>query len=75
MSEWLWINARPHPDVQAAMNKITTTTLEAGKVLGLMIYNSEGARQWRDKGARFITVPFEAIMNAAVINFLKLAKQ
>ena len=65
----------PHPDVQSAMDKIAATTLAAGKTLGLMIYNSECARQWRDKGARFITVPFEAIMNAAVIDFLKLAKQ
>ena len=49
----------PPPDVQAAMNKIAETTLAADKILGLMIYNSEGARQWRDTGARFISVPFE----------------
>ena len=64
----------PHPDVQAAMDKIADTTIAAGKILGLMIYTSEGARQWRDKGARFITVPFEAIMNAAVTNFLEESK-
>jgi 2-keto-3-deoxy-L-rhamnonate aldolase RhmA len=57
------------------MDKIAETTLAAGKILGLMIYNSESARQWRDKGARFITVPFEAIMTAAVTNFLEEAKQ
>ena len=65
----------PHPDVQAAMDKIAETTLAAGKVLGLMIYNSEGARQWRDKGARFITVPFEALMTAAMTKFLGESKQ
>lgn len=65
----------PHPDVQAAMDKIATTTLDAGKILGLMIYNSEGAQKWRDKGARFISVPFEAVMTAAVTNFLEEAKQ
>ena len=64
----------PHPDVQAAMNKIADTALDSGKVLGLMIYNSEGARQWRDKGARFITVPFESIMTTAMTNFLKESK-
>ena len=65
----------PHPDVQAAMDKIAETTLAAGKVLGLMIYNSEGARQWRDQGARFITVPFESIMTAAMTKFLEESKQ
>tara|TARA_B100000686_G_scaffold337412_1_gene408504 strand:+ start:262 stop:1023 length:762 start_codon:yes stop_codon:yes gene_type:complete len=65
----------PHPDVQAAMDKIAAATLNAGKILGLMIYNSEGARQWRDKGARFISVPFESVMTAAVTNFLDEAKQ
>ena len=65
----------PHPDVQAAMEKIAETTLAAGKVLGLMIYNSEGARQWRDQGARFITVPFESIMTAAMTKFLEESKQ
>ena len=57
------------------MDKIAKTTFAAGKVLGLMIYNSEGARQWRDKGARFITVPFEAIMTVAMIKFLGESKQ
>ena len=65
----------PHPDVQVAMDKIAAATLNASKILGLMIYNSEGARQWRDKGARFISVPFESVMTAAVTNFLDEAKQ
>jgi len=65
----------PHPDVQAAMDKIAGTTLDGGKVLGLMIYNSEGARQWRDKGARFISVPFESIMTEAMTKFLEESKQ
>ena len=63
-----------HPDVQAAMNKIADTVLASGKVLGLMIYNSESARQWRDKGARFITVPFESVMAAAMTKFLDESK-
>lgn len=65
----------PHPDVQSAMEKIAKTTLAADKVLGLMIYNSEDARHWRDKGARFITVPFEAIMTASMTKFLEESKQ
>ena len=55
--------------------KLAETTLAAGKVRGLMIYNSEGARQWRDQGARFITVPFESIMTAAMTKFLEESKQ
>ena len=64
----------PHPDVQDAMDKIAETTLAANKILGLMIYNSEGARKWRDKGARFISGPFESIMASAIINFLEESK-
>jgi len=64
----------PHPEVQAAMNKIAKMVLASGKVLGLMIYNSEGARKWRDKGARFITVPFESVMTTAMTKFLEESK-
>ena len=64
----------PHPEVQAAMNKIAKMVLASGKVLGLMIYNSEGARKWRDKGARFITVPFESVMTTAMTKFLVESK-
>ena len=64
----------PHPEVQAAMNKIAEMVLASGKVLGLMIYNSEGARKWRDKGARFITVPFESVMPTAMTKFLVESK-
>ena len=56
------------------MDKIAEATFAAGKVLGLMIYNSEGARKWRDKGARFISVPFESVMTSAIINFLEESK-
>ena len=49
-------------------------TLTAGKILGLMIYSSEGARKWRDKGARFISVPFESVMTSAITNFLEESK-
>ena len=65
----------PHPNVQSAMNKIADTVLAADKVLGLMIYNSKGAKEWRDKGARFITVPFESIMTTAMTNFLEESKR
>lgn len=64
----------PHPEVQAAVNKIAEMVLASGKVLGLMIYNSEGARKWRDKGARFITVPFESVMTTAMTKFLVESK-
>ncbi len=64
----------PHPEVQSAMNKIAEIVLASGKVLGLMIYNSKGAREWRDKGARFITVPFESVMTTAMTQFLEESK-
>ena len=56
------------------MNKIAEIVLASGKVLGLMIYNSKGAREWRDKGARFITVPFESVMTTAMTKFLEESK-
>ena len=64
-----------YPRFEAWIREQPGATLDAGKVLGLMIYNSEGARKWRDKGARFISVPFESIMTSAMTKFLEESKQ
>ncbi len=63
-----------HPEVQDAMRRIADIVLACGKVLGLMVYDSAGARLWRERGARYITVPFESVLCPAVKQYLEVAR-
>lgn len=63
-----------HADVQAAMQRIADIVLASDKVLGLMVYDSVGARLWRERGARYITVPFESVLCPAVKHYLQDAR-
>ena len=59
-----------HPDVQAAMRQITETVVGSGKALGIMVPNAEGAREWHERGARYITIGLESVMVPAMRGYL-----
>jgi 4-hydroxy-2-oxoheptanedioate aldolase len=63
-----------HPKLQATMQRIVDTVLPTGLALGIMVPNAEAARQWRDRGARYIAVGVENVMNPAARNYLKTAR-
>ena len=60
-----------HPAVQTTMQCIATQVLQSDKALGLMIQSAESAKQWRDRGARFISINFETILRPATLAYLQ----
>jgi 4-hydroxy-2-oxoheptanedioate aldolase len=64
-----------HPDVQAMMQRIANLVTRSDKALGLMIQSIEGAKQWRDRGARFISINFETILRPATLAYLKAVRE
>ena len=63
-----------HPDVQAAMGRVADAVAKSDKALGIMAQNAEGARQWRERGAQYITMNLEAVLAPAAKAFLVAAR-
>ncbi len=64
-----------HPKVQAAFQRFVETVAGSGPALGIMVPNAESARQWRARGARYIAVGLEAVLNPACKSYLKAARE
>ena len=63
-----------HPEVQAAMQQIADQVAKSDKALGLMVQGVDTARQWRDRGARFISINFETILRPATQAYLQAVR-
>lgn len=60
-----------HPAVQEAINQIVEVVAKSNKTLGIMVTNAQAAHQWRERGARYITIGFESLLTPAVREYLK----
>ena len=60
-----------HPTVQDAMNRIADLVIPSDKALGLMIRDADQARQWAERGARYITITIETLLAPAMRGYLK----
>lgn len=58
------------PTVQAAMQHVIEVVAESDAVIGTMIRTADEARQWRERGARYITIGFESLLMPAMKTFL-----
>lgn len=63
-----------HPTVQAAMQKIVETVSKTDLALGVLAPTVAAARQWRERGARYIATGLEAILRPAADEFLKAVR-
>jgi len=63
-----------HPDVQAAMGRITDIVAKSNKALGIMVSNAEAARQWKARGARYIATSLESLLTPASREYLKAVR-
>ncbi len=63
-----------HPTVQAAIDRIIETVAQSGLALGIMVGNAQAAQQWRERGARYITIGFESVLMPAVKSYLEKAR-
>ncbi len=64
-----------HPRVQDAFQRLVETVTGSGAVLGIMVSNAEAARQWQKRGARYIAVGLESVLNPACRSYLKQARE
>lgn len=64
-----------HPLVQETIQAVAAAVAPTPAALGIMSHTAAEARQWRERGARYITVTLEAVLNPAAREFLKTARQ
>lgn len=60
-----------HPTVQAAIQRIAQTVSQSKAALGILAGNVQTARQWRERGARYIVTGLEAILAPAAREYLR----
>jgi 4-hydroxy-2-oxoheptanedioate aldolase len=64
-----------HPKLKETMQQIAEIVTQSDVALGLLVGNAQAAQQWRQRGARYITVAFEALVGPAMRQFLADARQ
>jgi len=64
-----------HPTVKAAMQQIVQTVERSKTALGILVGSAQAAREWRDRGARYIAVTFESLLTPAVQHYLGAVRE
>ncbi|MHB8630121.1 MAG: HpcH/HpaI aldolase family protein [Aggregatilineales bacterium] len=59
-----------HPSVQQATTRIVEVVAKSDKALGIMVSNAQAAQQWRERGARYISISLESLLTPAVRDYL-----
>jgi 4-hydroxy-2-oxoheptanedioate aldolase len=59
-----------HPKVKTTLERILELVLPSNKALGIMVGNANAAREWRQRGARYITITLDSVMSPAVRAYL-----
>jgi 4-hydroxy-2-oxoheptanedioate aldolase len=76
LSQSLGVPGQPqHPDVQAAIEKIVLAVSKSPAALGIMVPNAAAARQWRERGARYVAIGMENILAPAAREYLKTVRE
>jgi 2-keto-3-deoxy-L-rhamnonate aldolase RhmA len=63
-----------HPVVQAAIDRIVEVVASSDKAMGIMVGTSQAAQQWRERGARYITIGLESLLIPNARDYLKAAR-
>ena len=75
LSHSLGVPGQPqHPTVQAAMQRIVDAVAQTELALGILVGSAAAAREWRQRGARYITTTFEAILRPAADEYLQAVR-
>ena len=76
LSQSLGVPGQPqHPTVLAAIERVFKAVEGSDKVVGIMVGNAQAAKQWRDRGARYISVGFESVLMPAVKEYLRAVRE
>jgi 4-hydroxy-2-oxoheptanedioate aldolase len=63
-----------HPEVKATVDRIVDLVEPSSKALGIMVNNVNAAREWRQRGARYITITLDAVLSPAVRAYLSACR-
>jgi 4-hydroxy-2-oxoheptanedioate aldolase len=63
-----------HPTVQTVMQQIAGAVAQSPAALGIMVANLQAAREWRARGARYITINFESLVAPVMRGYLQAAR-
>lgn len=63
-----------HPHVLQVLDQILTTVTARRIPLGIMVWNAQAAREWRARGAQFISIGLEAVISPAMREYLAAAR-
>lgn len=63
-----------HPKVVEVLDYIAATVRARQCPLGIMVWNAHAAREWRARGAQFITIGLESIVAPAIRDYLTLSR-
>lgn len=63
-----------HPLVTDAIENIVSVVSSAPVVLGVLVANAGGAQQWLERGARYVGITFDALVQAGSRSFLEEAR-
>ena len=63
-----------HPKFEAIWRQFLDALSGSSAALGIMVPNAEAARMWRDRGARYIAIGLESVLNPACRAYLADAK-
>lgn len=61
--------------VQATIQRIVETVTGAKRTVGIMVGEAQAARQWRDRGARYVAIGLESLMKPACKNYLAAVRE
>ena len=65
---------RKHPKVEEATEAAVEAVTKSDVALGIMASSAEAAREWQDRGARYISFGFEPLLSRASREFLQAAR-
>lgn len=64
-----------HPRVEATLQRFVDLVPGPAPALGIMVPNAEAARVWKSRGARYIAVSLEGMLNPACRAYLKAVRE
>ncbi len=64
-----------NPKVQATFQRFVEILKGSDVALGIMVPNADAARMWKGRGARYIAIGLESVLNPACRNYLKAVRE
>lgn len=64
-----------HPAVLDAMQRVIDIVKDSPAALGIMVQNAASAREWRERGARFISITSESVFAPAMREYLRVVRE